>query len=610
MPRLLLAVCAAMYPGRTTRKSETRSEGTTGQHERLPCMTKRSASEIADLLEEIGRRAAFEAGNPYKAKAYVRAAASLRRLVRPLDELIREGALETIPGVGAAIAKRIETLYRGGTDEPLERMRAKLPAGLLPMLGIPGLRPAIILKLHSLLGISSLEELAAACRNGKIAKTKGLGSALERKIGQGLKIASEGEGRLRMNQAQAVLDQATDELKRLRPALRKITIAGDLRRSCELVSDLRLVAIEPEAGEAAKEKFGPVTLHTCPAGRFGAVLLHATGSERHVAQLADAARKMRITLGPGGLRRGARNVSTPREEDVYAALGLPFIPPELREGTDEIARASKGALPQLVTMKDLSGVLHLHTDFSDGANTLEEMADAARERGYAYLGVADHSQSAHYAGGLQLEEIETQHEIIEALNRRYRGRFRILKGIESDILADGALDYPPDVLERFDFVVASVHSRFRLGRAEQTKRIIAAVSNPYTAILGHLTGRQLLRRPGYDVDVEAVLKACAAYGVAVEINGSTWRLDLDWRWHRKALELGCMLSINPDAHSIAELDLVRWALAVARKGGVPKDRVLNAMSLQQIQHHLGARRTSRDRRARNSRSPRAITLSG
>jgi DNA polymerase (family X) len=239
---------------------------------------------------------------------------------------------------------------------------------------------------------------------------------------------------------------------------------------------------------------------------------------------------------------------------------------------------------------DLRGVLHLHTDFSDGVNTLEEMAEAARERGYAYLGVADHSQSAHYAGGLTLEEIAAQHEMADGLNRRYRGRFRILKGVESDILADGSLDYASEVLARLDFVVASVHSQFKMSRQEQTKRIIAAVSNPYTTILGHLTGRQLLRRPGYEVDIEAVLKACAKHGVAVEINGNPYRLELDWRWHRKALELGCTLSINPDAHSISELDLVRWGVAVARKGGVPKDRVLNAMSLAQMLAHLATRR--------------------
>ena len=241
-------------------------------------------------------------------------------------------------------------------------------------------------------------------------------------------------------------------------------------------------------------------------------------------------------------------------------------------------------------MKDLRGVLHLHTDFSDGVNTLEEMAEAARERGYAYLGVADHSQSAHYAGGLSLDEIEAQHEMADALNRRYRGRFRILKGIESDILADGSLDYPPEVLERFDFVVASVHSRFRLSRdgADQAHHRRGLQSLHDDPRPPH--GRQLLRRPGYDVDVEAVLKACAKHGVAVEINGNPWRLELDWRWHRKALELGCMLSINPDAHSIAELDLVQWGVASARKGGVEKQHVLNAWDLRAFLDYLRKRK--------------------
>jgi len=548
-------------------------------------MPKRAAPEIADLLEEIGRRAAFEADNPYKAKAYVRAAASLRGLVRPLDELIRAGELQTIPGVGAAIAKRIEELHRSGTDESLERMRQKLPAGLLPLLAIPGLRPAAILKLHGLLGVSSMNDLAKACNEGRVAATKGLGAALERKIQQGLTIASEGEGRLRMNQAQAVLDQTITELGRLRPALRKVTIAGDLRRSCELVSDLRVVAVDLKATHASEERFGPVTLHTCPISRFGAVLLHATGNERHVAELAQIARTKRLSLTAAGLSRGTKQLSAAREQDVYEMLGLPFIPPELREGGDEIARARKGTLPDLVRLNDLRGVLHLHTDFSDGANTLEEMAEAARERGHSYLGVADHSKSAHYAGGLSLDEIEAQHAMADALNRGLRGRFRILKGIESDILADGSLDYPPEVLARFDFVVASVHGRFRLGRDEQTQRIIMAVSNPYTTILGHLTGRQLLRRPGYDVDIEAILKACAKHGVAVEINSNPWRLELDWRWHRKALELGCMLSINPD-----ELDLLKWGVAIARKGGVPKDKVLNALGPREMAVYLERRK--------------------
>jgi DNA polymerase (family 10) len=238
----------------------------------------------------------------------------------------------------------------------------------------------------------------------------------------------------------------------------------------------------------------------------------------------------------------------------------------------------------------LRGILHCHTDASDGAETLETMANATRKRGFQYFGVADHSRSAHYAGGLSLEKVEEQHREADRLNSKFGKEFRILKGIESDILADGALDYPDDVLDRFDFVVASIHGRFKLDREAQTERLLRAVSNRYTTIIGHMTGRQLLRRPGYEVDVEKVLCACARNDVAVEINAHPWRLDLDWRWHQAALDFGCMMSINPDAHSIRELDHMHWGVEMARKGGIPPDRVLNAMPLAGILRHLKHRR--------------------
>ena len=291
--------------------------------------------------------------------------------------------------------------------------------------------------------------------------------------------------------------------------------------------------------------------------------------------------------------RGRKLLPGGDELTVYAALGLPFIAPELREGAGEVQAAAEGRLPDLVSGEDLRGVLHCHTTASDGVNSLEEMAGAARARGLQYFGVADHSRSAGYAGGLSLDEIVAQHAEADRLNRRWRGKFRILKGIESDILADGALDYPDDVLASFDFVVASVHSRFRMDEAAQTERVLRAVANPHTTILGHMTGRMLLRREGYELDVERVLAGCAEHNVAVEINANPHRLDLDWRWHRRALELGCMLSINPDAHSIAELDLTRWGVLMARKGGVPANRVLNAMDVKAITAVLKRRKRMR-----------------
>ncbi|MGY4330812.1 histidinol phosphatase-like PHP family hydrolase [Bradyrhizobium sp. LB7.2] len=329
---------------------------------------------------------------------------------------------------------------------------------------------------------------------------------------------------------------------------------------------------------------------------FGAALLFATGSAAHVEQLQALAVKKGVRLETDGLHKG-RTLIASGEIEIYRALGLPFIDPELREGRGEIELALKGKLPKLVTDKDLRGILHGHTDASDGTETLETMAKATRQRGFEYFGVADHSKSAHYAGGLSVEEIAQQYREADRLNKRFGKDFRILKGIESDILADGSLDYTDDVLARFDFVVASIHGRFKLDRKAQTQRLLRAIADPHTTIIGHMTGRQLQRRPGYEIDVEKVLRACAKHDVVVEINAHPWRLDLDWRWHQAAVEFGCMLSINPDAHSIPELDHMRWGVEMARKGGVPADRVLNAMALPEISRYLRQKRRSLTRAA-------------
>ena len=313
--------------------------------------------------------------------------------------------------------------------------------------------------------------------------------------------------------------------------------------------------------------------------RYGITQLLATGSSAHLDELRKLAEIKGLEITENGLRRGNKIVAAESEAAIYKALGLQFIEPELREGRGEVEIAAAGNLPKLVKDGDIRGILHAHTERSDGVNTLEQMAEATRERGYEYFGVADHSKSAHYAGGLSVEEIEEQQAEADRLNKKFAGKFRIFKGIESDILPNGALDYPDDVLRSFDFIVASVHGQFRKDKKEQTERILRAVANPYVTILGHMTGRQLLRRPGYDVDIEKILAACAKHRVAVEINANPWRLDLDWRWHARALELGCMMSINPDAHSTSEIDLTHWGVEMARKGGVPPERVLNAMDL-------------------------------
>jgi DNA polymerase (family X) len=332
-----------------------------------------------------------------------------------------------------------------------------------------------------------------------------------------------------------------------------------------------------------------LSVHLAGPRSYGAALLHATGSAEHIKALRAFAETEGLSLDKDGLRRRSKIIAGKAETDIYVALGLPFIEPELREGDDELELALAGRLPHLIRDRDIRGILHAHTDLSDGVNSLAEMATAVQHRGYEYFGVADHSQSAHYAGGLSVDEIAQQHAEIDRLNLLYDGKFRIFKGIEADILGDGSLDYPDHVLARFDFVIASVHSRFRLDRQAQTERILRAVANPRTTILGHMTGRQLLRRPGYDLDIEKILAACATHGVAIEVNANPWRLDLDWRWHRRAIELGCWMSINPDAHSIAEIGLTHWGVEMARKGGVPKERVLNCFDLGGFQAHLDHR---------------------
>jgi DNA polymerase (family X) len=555
------------------------------------------AQEVAKLLREYAQRTALRGGNPYRAKAYSRAADSLAALAIPLNRLIEEDRITEIPGVGEAIADIITKLHRTGSHPSLEKLRKEIPAGVLEMLAVPGLRPEKALRLHKDLGIASLAELEAAARDDRIRKAKGLGASLQTKILQNLAIAKSGEGRLHLHRAAALIEHAKVSLAKLRPDLKHVSLAGDFRRGCELVADLALVA------EAAKEEDAPAALtssglkiHVTDRKHFGATLLHATGSAEHLDQLRTLAERKGMTLQADGLRKGRRLMAA-KEKDIYEALGLPFIEPELREGRGEIERALKGKLPELVTDRDLRGILHCHTDASDGTETLETMANATRKRGFQYFGVADHSRSAHYAGGLSLEQIEEQHREADRLNSKFGKEFRILKGIESDILADGALDYPDDVLDRFDFVVASIHGRFKLDREAQTERLLRAISNRYTTIIGHMTGRQLQRRPGYEIDIEKVLRACAKHDVAVEINAHPWRLDLDWRWHQAALDFGCMMSINPDAHSIRELDHMHWGVEMARKGGVPPDRVLNAMPLAGILRYVKHRRRADARAA-------------
>jgi DNA polymerase (family 10) len=550
------------------------------------------ASAVARLLVEIGRRTALAGDNYFRAKAYQRAADSLSALVEPLDRVIAEDRLRQMRGIGETIADIVIKLHRTGTHPLLEKLRKDFPESVLDMLSIPGLKPEKIHIIHKELGIADLAGLEAAARAGRLKSVKRLRAALQRKILAGLEIRKRGRGARHLHRANELAEVAARTLERTLPGLRRTVIAGDIRRGGELVSNLALVGeIDRLQGPPKVITAGDISVHLTDAKRFGITLLRATGSDRHVEALARRASEMGMALTPEGLSRGRKVIAARAEDAIYTALDLQYVEPELREGLDEVERAEARNIPPLVRAEDLRGILHAHTTASDGADTLEAMAEASLAAGYEYIGITDHSKTAHYAGGLTVEEIEQQHAEIDRLNASFAGRFHIFKGIESDILPDGSLDYPDDVLRRFDLIIGSIHGQFRLDRTAQTERLVRAASNPFVTVIGHMTGRQLLRRPGYEVDIERVLAACAEHGVAVEVNGNPWRLDLDWRWLRRGLELGCSFSINPDAHSTGEIaSSTRWGLAIARKSGMAAERVINAFDRDAFARWLRARK--------------------
>ena len=569
---------------------------------------------VAEALEEIGLLLELLGENPFKTRAYANAARIVRALDESLDALIASKRLAGIKGIGPALVDKITTLAATGSLPYLDGLRAQVPPGLLPWLGIASLGPKKVRAIHVTLGISTLDELEAAARDGKLRDIEGFGAASEKKILDGI-------ARLRSHAGRFLRPVLLEEARRLETRLRavegagRVSVAGSVRRGAETGKDVDLVATAPD-GEAVMDAFvsdpgvvevvgrgptkcsvrlsaGPAAdLRVVPEESYPFALLYFTGSKAHNVALRARAQGMGLKLNEYALAREDDGATVPCADEaaIYAALGLAFIPPELREDTGEIAAAARGELPRLVELSDLQGILHCHTHWSDGVASIEEMADAARAMGMGYLGLCDHSRSAAYAGGMSVERVREQHREIDALNRRFDGAFRVLKGIEVDILADGSLDYPDGVLATFDLVVASVHSRFNLSAPEQTARMIRAVSNPYVDIVGHPTGRLLLVRDAYPLDLFAVLDAAAERGVAVEINAHPQRLDLDPAGLRHGLAKGMKTSIDPDAHDTAGLNDIVYGIETARRGGCTAGDVLNTRRLPALVELLRYRR--------------------
>jgi len=556
-----------------------------------------TARIAADFVEEYATLLELSGTSPFRVRAYANAVRALKTLPAPLDELLAAGTLTEVKGIGDSVAELVAEFADTGTAQAYEKLRAATPEGLLDMLRVPNLGPRKINAIRQALGIETLNALEQAGRAGQLAALKGFGAKTQATILKGVEYIRAHEGHCRVDTAH---QSAQSLLAALRPHAQQLAVAGPLRRARETVQQLDFVISTPDA-EAATATFAAhpevaevlapsagrlssglrANLHVVPSAAFPAALHYYTGSEEHRAALGVKAAERGLVLDERGLWRGTERVECADEAALFAALGLAYIPPELRENQGEVEAAAADALPALVTAADIRGLLHLHSTYSDGADSLKAMASAVRDRGFDYMGIADHSQTAAYAGGLSVAQVQRQWEEIDRLNEAL-APFRIFKGIESDIRGDGSLDYDDDLLAQFDFVVVSVHSQFSLSRDAMTARIVRAIEHPAATIVGHPTGRLLLDRAGYAIEVEPIIEAAARCGVALEINAHPTRLDLDWRHVKKARDRGVQIAVNTDAHSVAGLDHLGYGIGIARKGWLRAPDILNALSREAI----------------------------
>jgi len=589
-------------------------------------MTK---NEIAGVLDEIGVLLELKGENPFKVRAYHAGAQALETLEEDLGTVIAEDRLQDIKGIGEALAKKITELHATGRLGFHEKLKASIAPGLVEMLEIPGLGAKKIKALHERLGISSVAELARACQEGRVAALDGFGEKSQEKILTGIRNREAYAQRHLWWEAYAVAEPVLQGLRAL-PQVQRAEHAGSLRRGLETVGDLDfLVAAEewapivewfttrPEVREvtakgetkASVRYVGGLQadLRIVPPVQYVFALHHFTGSKDHNVQMRQRALTRGLSLSEWGLvpaegegtakdkaaaqreTREARLDNIQTEADLFAALGLHYIPPELREGLGEIEVAEKGEFPRLVEAADIRGVFHNHTTASDGCNTLAEMVAAAQAHGWEYLGIADHSKASFQANGLDETRLRKQIAEIKALNRSGRFTTHVFAGVECDILPDGRLDLGETVLRELDYVVVSVHSAFTQSEAEMTARIIRAIEHPCTTMLGHPTGRLLLKREGYLVNVAKVIDAAVANHVSIELNAHPQRLDLDWRHWRRAAERGLRCVINPDAHDTAGLDHLRAGINAARKGWLTAEQVLNTRGLAAVREYLRTR---------------------
>ena len=543
--------------------------------------------EIARHFRELGKLMELHGDNPFKIRSYTNAYNKLRKDDRDLAAL-SEAELQKLDGVGKAIAGKIHELTTTGRMETLEKWRAKTPEGIREMLDISGFGPKKVKAVWDGLGVTTVGQLLYAINENRLVELKGFGLKTQESLKHKLEFLQKSRGRFLYRTLALAAEALLTQLRELFPKERFETV-GALRRACptatgiEVLTTLAPALVAQIGGLVVKKIDGdrtdaevddmPVTFWHCAASEWGSKLFRRTGSPEFLRAFVAAFPKADFT-GLGS------------EEDVFARAQVPYIPAEMRESEREIALAREGKLPDLIEEQDIRGVVHTHTTYSDGIHSLRDMVEACVGAGYEYLLVSDHSKAAFYANGLSPDRVREQWAEIDGLNAEYEG-FTILKGTECDILSDGSLDYDEELLAGFDLVIASVHSNLTMDRERATDRLLRAIANPYTDILGHPTGRLLLSREGYPVDHAAILDACAQYGVAVELNANPYRLDLDWSWIPYAMEKGVPVSINPDAHSTGGIGDIRWGVAAARKGGLTSAACLNSRSVPEILSWVG-----------------------
>jgi DNA polymerase (family 10) len=566
------------------------------------------SSETVEILREIALLLELSGENPFKSRAYENGARTLESQPEEVDFLVKSGKLKDLPGFGPALIEKVTTLVTTGKLPYLNELKKTVPAGLLEMIRIPGMGPKKVKALYDRLKIDSIPKLQKACEEHRIAKLEGFGEKTEKKILDGIAHLQKYAERHLYDEAYEAAAGLVQKLKK-HPQVDRCETAGSLRRVKETIGDVDILVSsqKPEAvidfftkleevesviahgdtkgAVSLKDSGLQVDLRVVSEKEFPFALQYFTGGKEHNTLLRSRSKEMGLKLNEYGLfNEKGKSLSCKNEEEIYKALKLDYIPPELREANGEIEAAEKHKIPDLVKEKDLCGVFHVHSTWSDGTAPLEKMISEAERLGFDYVGISDHSQSASYANGMKPDRVLKQQKEIEKLRKKFK--IRIFWGIESDILPNGNLDYPEKILERFDFIIASVHSSFTMPEKEMTARIIKALRNKHTTILGHATGRLLLSREPYAVDMKKVIDAAAAEGKAIEINASPHRFDLDWRLCSYAKEMKVKLSINPDAHSIEGLSDYRYGVGIARKGWLTKEDVLTAYPLFKMEKHL------------------------